>query len=150
MPISRPTTKTIISTQGWGIPITDEVNRLTTQSDSNTSRVTALEAATAKTTWTNATLLNGWVNMGAPMNVTQYRKIGDIVYLRGYVYGGSAGTNLFTLPVGFRPPATLAIPCSGWTGTARATIEHQVKADGSVFVSDAGNHGFSYQFSIIA
>lgn len=29
MAITRPTTKTIISTTGWGIPITDEVNRMT-------------------------------------------------------------------------------------------------------------------------
>jgi hypothetical protein len=91
MAITRPTTKTVISTTQWGVPITDEVNRLSPIVDGRTP-----------TAWTNVTLQNGWVN--APGYTTQYRKIGDIVYLRGRVQGGTMQTTCFTLPSGFRPP----------------------------------------------
>jgi len=43
MAIPIPVTYTKIATTTWGIPITNEVNRLTTQSDSNTTRLTTAE-----------------------------------------------------------------------------------------------------------
>lgn len=55
--------------------------------------------------WIAVTFENGWANRGGTDQACQYRKIGDIVYLRGtmtktsgLVYGQSA----FTLPVGYR------------------------------------------------
>ena len=54
--------------------------------------------------WTVATLASPWeTNMTAPA----YRKIGDIVYLRGDARTGAIGSPMFTLPVGFRPPTGL-------------------------------------------
>jgi len=52
--------------------------------------------------WTPPTMQNSWVsNTSYPAG---YRKIGDVVSLRGNVNGGTNNTTCFTLPVGFRPP----------------------------------------------
>lgn len=92
MAIVRPVTKTLISVPNWGVPITDEVNRLTD-----------LSIANAPTPWITATLTNGWVNFDA--RAAQYRKIGDIVYLRGVIKNGGLATVAFNLPIGYRPPS---------------------------------------------
>lgn len=93
MAINRPVSKTIISTVQWGIPITDEVNRLAGLVDGN-----------VPTAWITASpMQNGWVAYDA--RVPQYRKIGDIVYLRGVIKSGALGSQAFTLPVGYRPPS---------------------------------------------
>ena len=44
-------------------------------------------------------LLNGWVSVQTP----EYRRVGKTVMLRGRVQSGTAGTNVFVLPTGFRP-----------------------------------------------
>lgn len=52
---------------------------------------------------------NSWVNYGAGEQDAQYRKVGDIVELRGVVKSGTVGVNaIFTLPSGYRPPASVA------------------------------------------
>lgn len=96
MAISRPTTKTIISTSGWGVPITDEVNRMT-------------PLVIAPTAWVNASYLNGWSTFPG-YQPAAYRKIGDIVYLRGVIANGTMNTDAFYLPTGFRPPSDLLVP----------------------------------------
>lgn len=61
---------------------------------------------TTAPTWTDATLQNGWTNYGSGFNTAGYYKdqLG-IVRLKGFITGGStiSGTNLFTLPNGYRP-----------------------------------------------
>lgn len=58
------------------------------------------------TPWTAVTFENSWVNYGAPFQEVEYRRFGDNVQLRGVAKDGTAGTDrMFTLPVGFRPPA---------------------------------------------
>lgn len=96
MAINRPITKTIISTTAWGIPITDEVNRIASLTDSRTP-----------TTWTNLTLVNGWANLGGGNETFQYRKVGDMVQIRGMITGGAWNTTVATLPTGFRPLGAL-------------------------------------------
>jgi len=90
MAIVRPVTKTLISVPNWGVPITDEVNRLTTLTGSN-----------VPTAWTNLPLVNGW-SISSP---SAYRKVGDMVQIRGAIQSGTIAGNtiLATLPVGFRP-----------------------------------------------
>lgn len=90
MAIARPVTKTIISTTAWGIPITDEVNRLSPLVD----RVQA-------TAWTTLPLTNGWVSYDAN-RPAQVRKVGDICYLRGVIRTGTWGP-FATIPAGYRP-----------------------------------------------
>jgi hypothetical protein len=122
MAIPIPITRTKIATQPWGIPITNEVNRLTTQSDSNKLRLDALEPKVATTAWINCTLVNGWTHQaGGPL---QYRKVGDEVSIRGRVDGaGAAWLPITTLPVGYRAPveimiATPVVKASAWVVNA--------------------------------
>lgn len=53
--------------------------------------------------WIPVTYQNGWHLVNYSL---AYRKIGDIVYLRGDMGGGTNPGTVFTLPVGYRPPAT--------------------------------------------
>ena len=57
--------------------------------------------------WTALPLFGAWVAYGAPYQVPQYRKRGDIVEVRGLIKNGVIGTQAFTLPAGFRPPADM-------------------------------------------
>jgi len=54
--------------------------------------------------WTPVTFANGWTNFPGSEQPAQYRKIGDVVYLRGVITGGTMQQSAFILPVGFRPP----------------------------------------------
>lgn len=93
--------------------VNDVVEAIEAELGLNPSGVAATVAAvTAVTTWTALTYTNSWVDYGAPNQVGQYRKIGDIVYLRGVVKNGTLNTAAFTLPAGFRPPATVRMICS--------------------------------------
>lgn len=73
MAITRPVTKTIISTTDWGIPITDEVNRLTT-----------VAAGITAPTWVTPTLLTGFGNVSGNCPF-QYAVVGNMVFMRGMV-----------------------------------------------------------------
>lgn len=95
MAITRPVTKTIISTTAFGVPVADEIN----EHD-------AWIAANTPTAWVPLSLLNGWVSHVA---TPAYRKIGDIVYLRGNVKNGTDGSNMFTMPAGVRPIDTVEV-----------------------------------------
>jgi hypothetical protein len=54
--------------------------------------------------WINLTLNTGWSMDDYASEVPQYRKIGNIVYLRGLVNATTAAGNILaTLPQGFRP-----------------------------------------------
>ena len=56
------------------------------------------------TGWINLTLNSGWSMNDYNSEFPQYRKIGNIVYLRGLINATSAaGTIITTLPNGFRP-----------------------------------------------
>src|SRR5262245_46535677 len=54
------------------------------------------------TPWTTLPMQNSWVAYDA--NYTQkYRKVGDVVDLRGMMKNGTINTAAFNIPVGFRP-----------------------------------------------
>jgi hypothetical protein len=65
------------------------------------------------TAWTNvAVFTNSWVSSGSPsFAAAGYRLVGNRVYLRGAIKTGTIGLAAFTLPVGYRPTATLQVPC---------------------------------------
>lgn len=121
MAINRPITKTIISTTAWGIPITDEVNRIASLTDSRTPTV-----------WTNLTLGNGWTSTGSN-GVPGYRKIGDMVYLRGMISGGANSTTCATLPTGFRPPSLTDLICYQWPSAPGACLA-SIAASGAITI----------------
>ena len=83
MAFTRPTVNTEISAADFGQPVYDLLT---------------------PTAWTNVTFQNSWANMGGYQAV-QYRKVGDMVQMRGMMGSGTMGQTAFTLPVGFRPPA---------------------------------------------
>lgn len=60
--------------------------------------------------FTNASLINGWGNIGAGYALAAYAQdaLGRI-WLRGSISGGisSGGETAFVLPIGLRPPATM-------------------------------------------
>lgn len=71
-----------------------------------------LKAAAGAVAWIAAPAFsNSWVNFGGAYQTAQYRKVGDRVELRGTVKNGTALTTIFTLPSGFRPPASQIFPC---------------------------------------
>jgi hypothetical protein len=64
--------------------------------------------------WTAPTLLNSWVGFGSLWDTVKYWKdpITGIVYFRGMIKDGVFvnDTNLFIMPVGYRPPISHTLP----------------------------------------
>src|SRR4029453_9280226 len=89
--------------------------------------------------WIAPTLLNGWTiyQPGSGYSVPGYRKVGDIVYIRGMVTGGTmtSGIAILTLPVGYRIPggAYFMIAAAG-TPTAKRL---QVNTSGDLLIPSA-------------
>lgn len=89
---------------------------------------------------------NGWGNLGGGHQGAQFKKVGNQVFLRGMVGGGTFTASVFTLPAGYRPPATYALTVliqnattnNASAGTAHThTINHsacffQVNTDGTL------------------
>jgi len=68
------------------------------------------------TPWTNATLVNAWTNAASPMGPLQYRKVGEVVQLRGTVHdNATTAAVMTTLPVGFRPPYEMNVATMGYS-----------------------------------
>lgn len=104
--------------------------------------------STASNVWNNLTLLNSWVNFNAATHATaQYMKDNEgVVHVRGVIKDGTAvaGTVLFTLPAGFRPPLQLIMVCNG-----NGVFEYvDVKANGDVALGEASSAVyFAFNFS---
>lgn len=99
--------------------------------------------------WQNVSFQNSWVNYAGSYQLCQYRKLGDMVQLRGMAKLGTVGTTIFTLPSGYRPPAYLifavavgsrAALTSGAasTGTAHTHPITQTEAMGRLNVNTDG------------
>jgi len=70
------------------------------------------------------TLLNSWTN-GSPSNRSlagYFKDEKGIVYLQGYLSGGSNGTVAFQLPTGYRPPLGVEIAAATNGNNGRVTI----------------------------
>jgi hypothetical protein len=86
MAITVPVVNTPLSVSGFGKPVADQINAL------------------IPTPWQSLTLINGWTaytSSGRP--ATAVRRFGELVLLRVSVQGGTSGTNIAQLPVGYRP-----------------------------------------------
>lgn len=103
--------------------------------------------------WTALTLENSWVDIGAPAQVAQFRKVGDMVGIRFAVVGGVAA-QMFTLPVGFRPPASIGRPVNVHDNTNAPDFGHlRIAADGTATLEHPGslsNHSVwaAFEFSV--
>jgi len=86
------------------------------------------------TAWVAPALLNSWENflLGPGWNLTpvQYRKVGDMVHIRGTCFGVEG--DIFQLPVGFRPPAVISFLAYSYFGGSPFHATVQVDEDGFV------------------
>ncbi len=76
-------------------------------SDNQLTRKAYVDSKATPTAWTGVTYVNSWVDHGAPNQGVQYRKIGDLVYMRGSAKNGTLNGQATTLPAGHRPPASV-------------------------------------------
>jgi len=62
--------------------------------------------------WTELELINGWVQYSSPSSYASaaFRKVNDMVYLRGIIAGGTVGAIIAHLPPGYRPPTYHHVP----------------------------------------
>lgn len=80
------------------------IARLEAENEALQTEVAALQALTTPTAWTAPTMTSGWTNVGGSSAPLGYRKIGDVVMVRGEIsFNGSGSNPMTTLPVGFRP-----------------------------------------------
>lgn len=95
---------------------------------------------TSEDPWTSPTLINSWTNFGSPYALAGYYKDGlDIVHLRGLIKGGSVGTTIFALPIGYRPSAREAFLT--FCGASSVTARIDVDSSGTVqFMSGATDY----------
>jgi hypothetical protein len=109
------------------------------------------------TSWTAVTFENSWANIGGPEQTCQYRKVGDRVELRGVMSRNpvSYGAAAFTLPVGFRPPATVRFNPAVMNAAGTATLSRGDINSGGAYApasgpSDATRWDISMSFSTVA
>ena len=82
---------------------------------------------------------NSWGNYGAGYSPAAYYKDPHgIVHLEGLIAGGTVALEAFTLPAGYRPPATCLFPSFCASGAARV----DVNTSGDVTVISAGSNAF--------
>jgi hypothetical protein len=62
--------------------------------------------------WIAPTLSGSWTNFGGGFQTIAYRRVGDIVYLKGLAKNASltVPSTIFTLPAGYRPPSDTIFP----------------------------------------
>ncbi len=71
------------------------------------SSLVPLQAAIIGTPWAAPPFTTGWQTYGGGYQNCGYRKIGDLVYLRGLLQATTGVTSTaWTFPAGFRPPLT--------------------------------------------
>lgn len=88
------------------------------------THVRIAERASRSTPWTRINTLGfagAWVDYAAPYGPAYYRKVGDIVYLRGLISTGAVGA-ICTLPVGFRPQYEPIVVVACFQGSAEIRI----------------------------
>lgn len=88
--------------------------------------------------WINVSFATGWGNLGSPWQTAQYKRYGDMITLRGLVSRTSGvGTNILTLPTGYRPPASILRSAMTDTGIGRVDIDNS-----GVVMSNGGGTGW--------
>jgi hypothetical protein len=91
--------------------------------------------------WQPLTLQNSWVSYGDGNQAPQYRKDKQgFVHVRFAVKNGTItnGTAVFTLPVGYRPPAHLPVPIAVLTPAAGAAAIMVIQSTGACLIYGVG------------
>lgn len=107
-------------------------------------------AAVAPTAWTAVTFQNSWVNFGGGYQAMQYRKVGDMVQLRGTIAAGTVTAVGFTLPVGFRPPANVQMPVRAGPTTGDSYLDIATTGSVTIFAVAGQTVTILGEFSITA
>lgn len=105
--------------------------------------------SSAPTSWVSPALSNSWVNFGGAFQAVSYRRVGDIVQMRGSAKNGTTttGTTIYTLPAGYRPPAThIFATLDGNNNAARFDVD----SSGNVTIQTGTNACFTLrgEFSV--
>jgi len=86
------------------------IGTTTAQFDSIYARRTIDNKVIYNEAWIAPTLAGTWANVGAGNTAAGYMKDANgFVNLRGLITGGALNTALFTLPIGYRPVATITL-----------------------------------------
>jgi len=86
--------------------------------------------------WTGLSFGSGWTSYGSSYQTGQYKKVGDLVLLRGLVARTSGvGTTIATLPAGYRPPAQCLYTIHTNTGDGRLDVQ----TDGQIILAAGGS-----------
>jgi hypothetical protein len=83
--------------------------------------------------WTLMPFAPTWTHYGAPFGPCSYRKVGDVVTMRGLAISTGTSTTLATLPVGYRP----AIVHVGSAIIQDTAQQVRINPDGTVFTQIA-------------
>ena len=86
------------------------------------------------------TLLNGWVDYGVVYSPVSYSRKNNVVTIIGLVKNGTIGLDIFTLPVGFRPPVQYL---GATTTSPNVHGRLDVRTDGGVLPAVGSNVWFS-------
>lgn len=90
--------------------------------------------------WTTLPLSNGCTQYGGPYAGPGYRKVGDLVCLRGLVkipnVAWPALTIIAVLPVGLRPVLYIRLPAIALKGGADASVPIEIRSDDGALYSN--------------
>lgn len=97
------------------------------------------KAVVAQDNWTAPSLINSWANYEGGFSIAGYFKDQfGLVHLRGIVKDGSADTNIFVLPAGYRPAYINVFAGMTFASTTKTLGRIDVLADGSVLFKSGG------------
>jgi len=117
MAVAKPVTRTVVATPTWGFPVTDEINRLTTEGAGNLSKLASLQAimnGLLTPVWTPIPLASPFAPYGSGYATPAYCVQGSWVWLRGLARQTQAAdltavTTMGTLPVEARPAVSISV-----------------------------------------
>lgn len=84
---------------------------------------------------------NSWANKGGAYETLAFRKVGNVVWLKGSVGAGSLNTTIFTLPTGYRPAKDRRKGISGYDAGTYYVIQLYITSAGLVQVQSTGPSG---------
>jgi hypothetical protein len=108
-----------------------------------------LSSAGPATAWSPLGLQNGWTNIGSGYQTAQYRKLGDIVHVRGLIKSGPVPSLFASFGAGFQPPAGIQFAQVG-SGNTLAVIEILANGNFSVLAGNNVGIGITSSWSVTA
>jgi hypothetical protein len=94
---------------------------------------TASSGGLTQEAWTAVTFASPWANNAFGRATCVYMKDSEgFIHLRGYAVGGTAVTTIFTLPAGYRPPATEGFAVTFYNAGVWQTTDVEVTSAGAV------------------